>query len=60
MYIIPRTYADVINKLLGGNPVTISVAPRIVPAIERINIYINIERRRRREMCVRVCVSIIS
>ena len=27
------TYADVINKLLGGKPVTISVAPSIVPFI---------------------------
>ena len=27
------TYTDVHNKLLGGKPVTISVAPRIVPAL---------------------------
>jgi len=26
-----RTYTDVMSKLLGGKPVTISVAPRIVP-----------------------------
>lgn len=27
------SYTDVHSKLLGGKPVTISVAPRIVPAL---------------------------
>jgi hypothetical protein len=29
-----KTYTDVMSKLLGGKPVTISVAPRIVPERE--------------------------
>lgn len=29
--VMKGTYTDVMSKLVGGNPVTISVAPRIVP-----------------------------
>ena len=49
------TYTDVHNKLLGGKPVTISVAPRIVPALT----FVEREREREREReseCEDVCV----
>lgn len=53
------TYTDVHNKLLGGKPVTISVAPRIVPAL----IFVERERERVRGcVCVReykMCMSIV-